>query len=584
MIDRNKIEKLCLKPYSFIVYDNKDVSQQIFTNMVHHYLRSLGDVKIDIIIEGDSLRSNSFSKRVMNRLDEEIGQVDLITQAVYDFIIDIYDLNNHKLATFTNELIISDNGGNYKVSCENKEYRWHRDPSVDRYSNMDYANTPINQNITDPNIDDSLSQRFYGLDFDDSGVEISNKPKRYRIKKQELANLKDYLGDLCDAYMKIRNKIEDEDFIVYDKIMQKSLDEIKEFVDNFPQSDKKLNPQNKQAAKQKPKTDNKVDRFATLDYNSIRRERTMSKLKLRRVNEQELQLQLIQKQDQDLDSTELQNKTAKKKLGRQSTTSTETPTVSKSVQKKVDAMSYQQAYDAVEDVYKKWVDADTNKQYYDTINLASNWYRGGQYFTTLVDSFKAIDDLYRASDIVKRLQEIEDKLSMSKSRTEVSKLKKEQDDLHKELEVLNKSIPTYNVNSSSAEKLENIAANIKEKEKEYIRNFKDNSSEWKDMFGKLEKMGSMIEVMDALRIKYLDKRNDIKAVTPRYKELLDTPIPSIIDVRGLENVDMNIIYRAWDNTRVEYLKKLNEFNKTFSECYDALAPVLAVKAKSRSLF
>ena len=65
---------------------------------------------------------------------------------------------------------------------------------------------------------------------------------------------------------------------------------------------------------------------------------------------------------------------------------------------------------------------------------------------------------------------------------------------------------------------------------------------------------------------------------------MDTPIPSIIDVRGLEGVDMNIIYKTWDNARIEYLNKLTDFNKTFSECYDALAPVLALKANSRSLF
>ena len=183
MINKKRIENLCLMPYSFVIYNDKDAAQQIVVNMVHHYLRSLGDVKIDIIIEGDSLRGKSFSKKVMDRLNEEIEEVDPVTQAVYDFIIDVYDLNNHKLATFTNEMVISYNKDEkLDVSCENKEYRWHKDPSVDRYSNMDYANTPV-KNTINPDIDDSLPNRILGLDFDENDVEISDKPKRYRIKK-----------------------------------------------------------------------------------------------------------------------------------------------------------------------------------------------------------------------------------------------------------------------------------------------------------------------------------------------------------------------------------------------------------------
>ena len=173
---------------------------------------------------------------------------------------------------------------------------------------------------------------------------------------------------------------------------------------------------------------------------------------------------------------------------------------------------------------------------------------------------------------------------MSKSRAKTDKLNKEKDVLRRELDTINDALPTYNVSSDSADILKAQADMLKEKEREYTQEYKKNISEWEDMFGKLDKLKKQVELMDALRIKYITDRNDIKAVLPKYKALVDSTIPAIIDIRDLDDVHPEVAYTAWDVARRDYLNKLDEFNTAFKECYDVLAPILAVKAKSRSLF
>ena len=303
-----------------------------------------------------------------------------------------------------------------------------------------------------------------------------------------------------------------------------------------------LDPVGKKNKRFKDKPDS---RFTSLDLNSLNLHKDFE--------------DLLFQQDTQQDQVQ----TAQQKLGKQQTS----VQVSKSIQSQVDKMSYQKAYDAIEEAKKAWDDTDAYDQYTDTVELASKWYGDN---LVLVDSFDIIDKIYYAADLTKKIAKLEDEIANTKSRATVTKLKKELDQLNKDLSNITPQIQSSLHGSKGYSAIENKAEELEEKMEDYIEDYQSNLAEWKALQDKMSKAGKMIEIMEALKSKYADNL-DLPPLLYRYKSLMETP-------------DLNVLYTAWRKSMNDYRKELQSFNDSFQDNYEALSRILALKSKSRSLF
>ena len=312
--------------------------------------------------------------------------------------------------------------------------------------------------------------------------------------------------------------------------------------------DPKGNPMKKTKFKPDP-------RITSLDYNS-------------RIHKESLLFQ--QDQDQELAQT------ATQKLGKQ----TSTQQVSKSVQNMADKMSPQRALDEINDLNDALDDADPYSQYRDTIDLSQKWYGDS---VVLVDSFDTIDKIYYAADLLKKLSELESSLPNQKSKSAITKIKKEIEQIRKDLDIINPQIETSLQGATGYSNIEARAKELENNMEQYTDDYTHNLSEWKAIQSKVEKLGKKIELMEALRDRYAPQF-DLPSLLPRYKDLVSMNMPSLIDIEGLQNVNLNAVITSWRNSIREYRKKLESFLDSFQENYDKLSSVLSIKAKSRSLF
>ena len=311
--------------------------------------------------------------------------------------------------------------------------------------------------------------------------------------------------------------------------------------------------------------DKSVSRFSGLDLNSKRK----NKKKLK----PEFEALLFQ---QDTQQDQTQVKTAAQRLGKQ----VATQQVAKSIQSKVDKMSYQQAYDAVENAMKVWDDTDPYEQYTDTIELASKWYGDN---LVLVNGFDIIDKIYYAADLARKISELEEAIYNTKSRSAIAKLEKELDTVKKDLSKITPEIQASLQGAKGYDAVEARAKELEDKMDDYVEDYHSNISEWKAIKGKMEKAGKLIETMEAIKEKYAGQY-DLPPLMSRYKSLMQTPIPTIMDVESMETPDLNSVYTAWRQSMQNYRKELESFTESIRANYDVLAKLLALKAKSKSLF
>jgi hypothetical protein len=294
----------------------------------------------------------------------------------------------------------------------------------------------------------------------------------------------------------------------------------------------------------------------------------------RRLEAQTLLFQTDTKQDQ----TQLQNKTATQKLGKQVATNTQQ--VSKSIQSQVDKMSYQKAFDTLEDIKCVWDDTDAYNQYTDTVDLSSNWYQNN---LVLVSGFDVIDKSYKAADLMRKIAKLREDFYNTKSRSAQSKIQKELDKAQDELNQLLPEVQKALHGAQGYDQVEKKTQELEERREEYLDDSVKNIAEWKALRDRMEKAGKMIETLEALKSKYIS-RHDLPPLMPRYKELMETPIPSLIDIDEFEKPDAGVTFTAWRDSMVKYKKALDAFNNAFYTIYDVLAPILGVKARNKSLF
>lgn len=316
------------------------------------------------------------------------------------------------------------------------------------------------------------------------------------------------------------------------------------------------------------------NRIKNLDMNSKQRK-----------NEDNLQLQ--QTQDVSTSTVLGQNlaKTATQKQGKQNIATQQQ--VAPSIQKQADKMSFAKAYEFVEDVYDSWKEADAYKQYSDTLDLVDKWYH--QDSVTLIDdslmgAFKYIDDLDKASELARKISKLEDDISKTKSRSVLTGLKNDlkeaQQDFDSIMSVINKGRNKLTVGKDV---LEDSTNKLEASMEEYLDDYMNNNALWKSVKGKMEKMAKQVETMEALKDKYASHL-DLPPLLYRYKELMNTPIPSIMDVESLKINDVDVLHKAWYANMMQYRKALESFNDSLEANYNALSSILGVKAKNRSLF
>ena len=137
--------------------------------------------------------------------------------------------------------------------------------------------------------------------------------------------------------------------------------------------------------------------------------------------------------------------------------------------------------------------------------------------------------------------------------------------------------------SQGKETLDASASKLEASLEEYLDDYMNNNALWKTVKGKMEKMAKQVEMMEALKNKYASNL-DLPPLLYRYKDLMATPTPSIIDIESLKINDVDVLYKAWYADMMQYRKTLESFNDSFQANYDALARILGVKAKTRSLF
>ena len=319
-----------------------------------------------------------------------------------------------------------------------------------------------------------------------------------------------------------------------------------------------------------------VNRVRGLDMNARKRK-----------YEAEQQLQFNQGQVQSTDTVLGQNlaKTAQQKLGKQNIATQQQ--VSPSVQKQADKMTPAKAYDFIEDVADTWKEADAYEQYRDTLDLVNHWYK--QNSVTIIDdslmgSFKYIEDLHRASELARKIGQLEDTIANTKSKATLTSLRKELKDNQNAFNDIMKTIKKGKERLTVGKSvLDDSAAKLDACIEDYIDDYQVNLSQWKSVQDKMAKMSKQIETMEALKDKYVSNM-DLPPLLYRYKVLMSMPLPSIIDVESLKINDVDILQKAWYNNMLEYRDALESFNDSFQANYNALANVIGIKAKSRSLF
>lgn len=319
-----------------------------------------------------------------------------------------------------------------------------------------------------------------------------------------------------------------------------------------------------------------VNRVRGLDMNARKRK-----------YEAEQQLQFNQGQVQSTDTVLGQNlaKTAQQKLGKQNIATQQQ--VSSSVQKQADKMTPAKAYDFIEDVADTWKEADAYEQYRDTLDLVNLWYK--QNSVTIIDdslmgSFKYIEDLHRASELARKIGQLEDTIANTKSKATLTSLRKELKDSQSAFNDIMKTIRKGKEHLTVGKSvLDDSAAKLDSCIEDYIEDYQVNISQWKSVQDKMAKMSKQIETMEALKDKYVSNM-DLPPLLYRYKVLMSMPLPSIIDVESLKINDVDILQKAWYNNMLEYRDALESFNDSFQANYNALANVIGIKAKSRSLF
>lgn len=319
-----------------------------------------------------------------------------------------------------------------------------------------------------------------------------------------------------------------------------------------------------------------VNRVRGLDMNARKRK-----------YEAEQQLQFNQGQVQSTDTVLGQNlaKTAQQKLGKQNIATQQQ--VSPSVQKQADKMTPAKAYDFIEDVADTWKEADAYEQYRDTLDLVNLWYK--QNSVTIIDdslmgSFKYIEDLHRASELARKIGQLEDTIANTKSKATITSLRKELKDSQSAFNDIMKTIRKGKEHLTVGKSvLDDSAAKLDSCIEDYIEDYQVNISQWKSVQDKMVKMSKQIETMEALKDKYVSNM-DLPPLLYRYKVLMSMPLPSIIDVESLKINDVDILQKAWYNNMLEYRDALESFNDSFQANYNALANVIGIKAKSRSLF
>ena len=319
-----------------------------------------------------------------------------------------------------------------------------------------------------------------------------------------------------------------------------------------------------------------VNRVRGLDMNARKRK-----------YEAEQQLQFNQGQVQSTDTVLGQNlaKTAQQKLGKQNIATQQQ--VSPSVQKQADKMTPAKAYDFIEDVADTWKEADAYEQYRDTLDLVNHWYK--QNSVTIIDdslmgSFKYIEDLHRASELARKIGQLEDTIANTKSKATITSLRKELKDSQSAFNDIMKTIRKGKEHLTVGKSvLDDSAAKLDACIEDYIDDYQVNLSQWKSVQDKMAKMSKQIETMEALKDKYVSNM-DLPPLLYRYKVLMSMPLPSIIDVESLKINDVDILQKAWYNNMLEYRDALESFNDSFQANYNALANVIGIKAKSRSLF
>lgn len=305
-------------------------------------------------------------------------------------------------------------------------------------------------------------------------------------------------------------------------------------------------------------------RIKSLDYNSRRKDMRVRKEGL--LFQQELQQDAVQ----DI-------KAIQKKLGKQ--VATQQP-VAKSIQQIADKMSFAKAYDFIEGAKDKMDDADAYHQYTDTLELANKWYGNN---VVLVDSFALIDKIYYAADLVKKIAKLEEDIYKSKSRSAIANMKKEKVQAENDLSIIEPQIKEALMGATNHGEVEKRAEELEEKKKEYLHDFEINYSSWNALADRLAKMGKDIEIMEALKNNYASGR-DLPPLLYRYKVLMDMPRPNIIDIDGNDSVNLDILHTAWRSAMKDYKAALDSFADSFRANYNALAEILGVKAKNKSLF
>lgn len=319
-----------------------------------------------------------------------------------------------------------------------------------------------------------------------------------------------------------------------------------------------------------------VNRVRGLDMNARKRK-----------YEAEQQLQFNHGQVQSTDTVLGQNlaKTAQQKLGKQNIATQQQ--VSPSIQKQADKMTPAKAYDFIEDVADTWKEADAYEQYRDTLDLVNHWYK--QNSVTIIDdslmgSFKYIEDLHRASELARKIGQLEDTIANTKSKATLTSLRKELKDNQNAFNDIMKTIKKGKERLTVGKSvLDDSAAKLDACIEDYIEDYQVNISQWKSVQDKMAKMSKQIETMEALKDKYVSNM-DLPPLLYRYKVLMSMPLPSIIDVESLKINDVDILQKAWYNNMLEYRDALESFNDSFQANYNALANVIGIKAKSRSLF
>ena len=133
MFDKNKIENTYTKDFTFRVVDNEDSAKMILTGVINHYLRSSDGFSVDINFDGDYLRTKSFFQKVTNKIKEDLPEINKVTQAYYDVIVDLYiDDSNKKVASFNNEVVISECEVGFKVDGKSIGKHWRDINKVSR--------------------------------------------------------------------------------------------------------------------------------------------------------------------------------------------------------------------------------------------------------------------------------------------------------------------------------------------------------------------------------------------------------------------------------------------------------------------